>query len=179
MRTVIVLLAAAASMFAQAVPGGPASPNYVRYQPTYDEVKGVLNLTDDQIAQLKQMQQDKMASTQAFYTKMADKQKELNKLLEDNSSDPAKVGQLMLELQQLRKQPPPGGTDVHDKAVAVLNHDQKLKLARMEEAQKMRGAVDQAMQLGLLSPIPAKGGEALPRGAGMRPMTAPKPADAK
>jgi hypothetical protein len=60
--------------------------------------------------------------------------------------------------------------------VAVLNSDQKKKLARMEEAQKMRGAVDQALQLGLLAPLPAAASptRGMPPGA-MRPMTAPKP----
>lgn len=169
MKPLFVLLLFSCALVAQ----GPMQPN-VRYQPTFDEVKSALNLNDDQFAKLKQLQQDKMAATQAFYTKMSDKQKELNALLENNSQDAAKIGQLMLELQQLRKQPPPGAGDLHEKAVEVLTADQKMKLHQLEEAQKMRGAVDQAVQLGLLVP-PANVSNARPTGPGvMHPMGAVK-----
>lgn len=153
MRFTLALLISATGLFAQMqMPGG--IPGGQRYQPNYDDVKATLGLTDEQLAQLKQFQQDKMAATQAFYSKMSDKQKELNQLLEQNSSDAAKIGTLMLELQQLRKQPAPGGMDLHEKAVGILTVPQKMKLERLEEAMKMRNAVDQATQLALLTPPP-------------------------
>jgi hypothetical protein len=74
--------------------------------------------------------------------------------MESGSADPAKVGTLMLELQTLRKQPAPGGSDVHEKAVGILTAEQKMKLAKLEEALKMRNAADQATQLALLTPPP-------------------------
>jgi Spy/CpxP family protein refolding chaperone len=122
--------------------------------PTFDDVKADLGLTDDQLAKLRQLQTDKMTATQAFYSKMSEKQKELNQLLESNSGDAAKIGQAMLDLQQLRKQPPPGAGDIHEKALTVLDASQKAKLEKLEEAQKLRSAVDQALQLGLLNPPP-------------------------
>ncbi len=149
----------------------PGMPGGQRYQPNYDEVKAVLGLTDDQLAKLKQFQQDKMAATQSFYAKMSDKQKELNLLLESNSADPTKIGTLMLELQTLRKQPAPGGSDVHEKAIESLSAEQKMKLGKLEEALKMRNAADQATQLGLLLPPPPA-----PRPAGAGPLgTIPVP----
>jgi Spy/CpxP family protein refolding chaperone len=153
MRLTIALLISATGLFAQMqMPGG--MPGGRGYQPTYDDVKATLGLTDDQLAQLKQLQTDKMAATQAFYGKMSEKQKELNQLLESNSADAAQIGKLMLELQQLRKQPAPGGTDIHEKAVAILSPEQKMKLGKLEDALKMRGAADQATQLALLTPPP-------------------------
>lgn len=151
-------------------------PNMVRYQPTYDDVKATLGLSDEQLSKLKQMQQDKMTATQNFYTKMADKQKELNALLESNSGDATKVGQLMLDLQQLRKQQPPGMGDIHEHAVEVLTADQKRKLERLEEAQKMRASVDQALQLGLLSPPPPPPvtGRPVTQPGNIQPMTSGK-----
>jgi Spy/CpxP family protein refolding chaperone len=174
MRTIVIFVLSTAALCAQGL-GGPASPNYQRYQPTYDDVKSALGLTDDQLNTLKKLQQDKMTATQAFYSKMADKQKELNGLLESNSKDAAKVGELMLELQTLRKQPPPAGTDSHEKAVEVLNADQKQKLKKIEEAQKLRGAVDQALQLALINPPPAPATAGKPGAPGgmMHPMGAP------
>jgi Spy/CpxP family protein refolding chaperone len=171
MRPLLVLVISSVTLLAQA--GGPAAPNYQRYQPTYDDVKSALGLSDEQVASLKKMQQDKMTATQAFYSKMADKQKELNGLLESNTADASKVGQLMLELQQLRKQPPPAGMDIHDRAVAVLNAEQKAKLKRIEDAQKLRAAVDQALQLALINPPPAPPAGAKAPGGMMHPMAAP------
>ena len=153
--------------------GGPMSPNSQKYQPTYDDVKAALGLTDEQVSELKKMQQDKMTATQTFYAKMADKQKELNGLLEANTQDAAKVGQLMLELQQLRKQPPPAGTDIHERALGVLNAEQKQKLKKIEEAQKLRAAVDQSLQLALINPPPPPAGIGKPPAGTMRPMAAP------
>jgi Spy/CpxP family protein refolding chaperone len=154
MRLTLALLISATGMFAQMQMPGGGMPGGQRYQPNYDEVKAVLGLTDEQLAQLKQFQQDKMAATQAFYSKMSDKQKELNQLMESSGSDPAKIGALMLELQTLRKQPAPGGADIHEKAVGILSAEQKTKLGKLEEALKMRNAADQATQLALLTPPP-------------------------
>lgn len=148
MKPLIFVLIAAGTVFGQ-MPGAAAN---VRNQQTYDELRASLGLTDEQLTKLKEMQQEKMTATQAFYGKMADKQKELSAALDASPSDPAKVGQLMLELQQLRKQPPPSGADVHERALALLTADQKEKLAKLEEAQKLRPASDQAVQLALLSP---------------------------
>lgn len=153
MKPLTILLISAAGLLAQMGPmggqmGGP------RYQPTFDDVKATLGLTDDQLAKLRQLQQDKMTATQAFYSKMSDKQKELNQLLESSTADAAKVGQVMLELQQLRKQPPPGAGDIHEKAVAILDASQQAKLEKLQDAMKLRNAVDQAMQLALLNPPP-------------------------
>jgi Spy/CpxP family protein refolding chaperone len=154
MKPLTILFISATGLLAQmgGQMGGPMGGP--RYQPTFDDVKSTLGLTDDQLAKLRQLQQDKMAATQAFYAKMSDKQKELNQLLEANSGDAAKVGQVMLELQQLRKQPPPGAGDIHEKAVAILDAGQKEKLEKLEEAMKMRNAVDQALQLALLNAPP-------------------------
>ena len=154
----LVLTSAAALSFqalsvpalsAQMMPGG--GPGGARYQQSYDDLKAALNLSDEQVTQLKQLQTDKMTATQAFYAKMAEKQKELTAAVDSSSADPATVGKLMLELQQLRKEPPATG-DVHEKAMAVLKPEQRMKLATLEAAQKMRGAVDQATGLGLLTP---------------------------
>ncbi len=173
MRFLIVSFLSGVALMAQS----PAQPSHLRYQPTYDEVKSALGLTEDEISKLKQMQQERQTATQAFYTKMADKQKELNQLLESSSADAAHVGQLMIDLQQLRKQQPPPVTDIHDKAVALLTSEQKEKLARIEDAQKLRGAVDQALQLGLITPLPAPASAPRAPVAGrMQPMGEPAPA---
>ncbi len=154
MRPLVIFLLSSASVFAQAMGGPIPGPNMARYQPTYEDVKAALGLSDQQLSDLKKMQQDKMTATQAFYSKMAEKQKELNGLLESNSTDATKIGQLMLDLQQLRKQPPPSGIDIHEKATGILSAEQKHKLAKVEEAQKLRSAVDQALQLALIEPPP-------------------------
>ena len=178
MRLTIALLISATGMFAQMqMPGGmpgAGMPGGRGYQANYDDVKATLGLTDDQLAQLKQLQQDKMSATQAFYGKMSEKQKELNQLLEANSTDAAQIGKLMLELQQLRKQPAPGGSDIHEKAVGILTPDQKTKLEKLQDAIKMRGAADQATQLALLNAPPPS--PKIAAAGGMQPVVKPDPA---
>jgi Spy/CpxP family protein refolding chaperone len=172
MRFLLIVLISGAALSprvssGQMMPGG-GGPGGARYQQSYDDVKAALNLTDEQVTQLKQLQTDKMSATQAFYAKMADKQKELNAALESSAGDPTTVGRLMLELQQLRKQPPTAG-DVHEKALALLKPEQKEKLAKLEEAQKMRTAVDQATGLALLTPPPPAAPRGMPAGAPAAP----------
>lgn len=131
-----------------------AVPNHIRYTPTYDEVRSDLGLSDAQLNDLRQMQQDRMSASQVFYQKMGDKQKELNSLLENKSTDATRIGQAMLDLQTLRRLPPPAMDDMHDRAVTLLTPQQNAKLKVLEESLALRPAADQAIQLGLLSAPP-------------------------
>jgi Spy/CpxP family protein refolding chaperone len=148
MRIFVLLAAVSGIMLAQ---GGPMMPTLpIHIQSNYDELKSVLNLTDQQITQLKQLQQERTQATQAAYQQIAQKQKALNDLLSSGSTDAMAIGRLEIEIQNTRKQAPPGGASVRDQALAVLTADQKAKLATLQEALKLRTAADQAVGLNLL-----------------------------
>jgi len=167
MKPSIVLFVLAAGMTAQVVVPPPQTvPG--RFQANFDDLKNALGLTDQQVAELQKIQQEKTAATSAYFVKLQEKRKELSQTLESGSPDPTKVGQSLIEIQQMQKQGQPQALDVHDKAVAVLNADQKLKLAKLEEALKARPAVDEAIQVFLLNP-PPPASRPVPGGAGAMP----------
>jgi Spy/CpxP family protein refolding chaperone len=151
-RATIFLLVAGSwlghALFAQVVtsvrPGVP-------YQPGYTELKTALDLTDEQVNQLKRLQQERITASQAVYTQISQKQKQLTDLLTAGSSDAATIGNLNIEIQRLRTQvntQPPAS--IKDQALAVLTPDQKTKLEKLQEALNLRAAADQAAGMNLI-----------------------------
>lgn len=114
------------------------------------ELKTALNLTDDQVAQLRQLQEDRMQASRQNWDQVAQKQRELNDLLNSGTADATAVGNMTLEIRALQKQAPPDEQTYRDKALAVLNPAQKMKLQLLEQALQLRPAVDEALSVNLL-----------------------------
>ena len=147
MRTFCLVLLSAVGLFAQ----GPVNSQVPRYQPNYDALKSVVDLTDEQIAQLRKFQQDRMTASQALYQQIGQKQNVLNQMLEAGSPDATTVGNLTIEISTLRKQTNPGNAaSIHQQALGVLTDDQKSKLQGLQDSLKLREAGDQALSLNLL-----------------------------
>lgn len=142
MKIILLLALAAAGVYGQGMPMLP-------FQPTYNELKDALGLTDDQVAQLKQIQQKKTQDSQAVFQQIGQKQRELNDLLNSAKPDPMAIGTLNIEMQKLRAQAT-APVSSKDAAMAVLKPEQKAKLAKLEEVLKLRQAADQAVSLNLL-----------------------------
>ena len=151
MRTFCLVLFSAVGLFAQV----PVNSQVPRYQPNYEALKSVVNLTDEQIAQLRKFQQDRMTAAQALYQQIGQKQNVLNQMLEAGSSDATTLGNLMIDISILRKQTSPGNSaSIHEQALGVLTDDQKSKLQGLQDSLKLREAGDQALSLNLLEMPP-------------------------
>jgi len=151
----LVVLGAAVAQ----VPPGP---------PPLDELKAYLNLTDSQIQSLQQIRQQAITSQQTVFAQIQSKQQALHDLLEKGTSDALAVGKLMLDIRALQKQIEQAMTASRTQAVNSLTTEQKTKLAALEQAAKLRPAIEQATLLGLLeAPLPGPGG---PGGWGLGPM---------
>jgi len=136
--------------------------------PPVDELKAYLNLTDSQIQSIQQVQQQALSSQQTVFTQIRDKHQALRDLLEKGTSDAAAVGKLILDIRALQKQIEQAMTASRSQAVSFLTADQKTKLAALEQAAKLRPAIEQATRLGLLeAPAPGPG---VPGGLGFGPM---------
>jgi Spy/CpxP family protein refolding chaperone len=122
-------------------------------QANYQALKQALALTDAQTQQLQDLQKNRQEATQAIYQKISDKQRQLNEALASATPDPAAIGQLEIDMSNLRKQIG-AGPSVRDEALAILSDAQKQKLKDLQNAMQLQRAANEAIGLGLISPPP-------------------------
>lgn len=162
MRLLISALLVAGALLAQG--GGPrrafvAGGEFIGPpgQPRLAEIKAYLSLTDSQVQALQQLQKQESDSVRPIFTQMQQKQEALHDAL-SKSKDAASIGQMMLDIEVLRKQIQDINKKSHDQAVISLTADQKNKLAKLEEATKLQSTIHQAVGLSLLDlPVPSEG----------------------
>lgn len=170
MKAIRILLpiAAAAIAFAQPQPpaNGPAAPSF-------DNLKSYLGLSDNTIQTIQQAIQKAGAANQTIVQQIADKHKALDDLLSKGTTDAAAVGKIVLDIEALRKQLNLQNEALTTTVVSFLTADQKTKLKALDDAAKLRPAIEEATMLHLLTPpAGAPGPGAGPRGPGqgMGPM---------
>src|SRR5438128_534403 len=116
-------------------------------QPAYPQLKAYLNLTDAQVQSLIDIQNSRNAAQQAIYKQINDKQIQLNTLLKDGTTDALTVGQLEIDINNLRKQLPVPDGSFRTSALAVLTADQKGKLGALSSALQLQQPAWQAIGL--------------------------------
>jgi len=137
--------AAPAQKAQQAIPFPLPAP------PGFADLKQALGLTDAQLVQLQTLQRSRQAASQAVYQQVAAKQKQINDMLNSPAPDAAALGQLEIDMANLRKQAgamPP----IHDQALAILDDAQRAKLTDLQNAFKLQRAAGEAVGLGLIDP---------------------------
>lgn len=146
----IALILSLCPVLVYAQPSPVAGAN-IRPGPTgLTALKGVLNLTDEQAGQLRELQQERMQTSRQNWDQIAQKQRELNDLLNAGNPDASAIGAMMIQIRSFQKQAPPDEQIYRDKALAVLNPAQKMKLQILEQALQLRPAVDEALSVNLL-----------------------------
>jgi len=120
--------------------------------PVYTQLKAFLNLSDAQVQSLIQIQTNRTAAQQAIYKQINDKQNQLNLLLNQGTSDALSVGQLEIDINNLRKQLPLPNSSFRTSALAVLTPDQTAKLADLVRAMQLQQPAWQAVTLDLIDP---------------------------
>ncbi len=117
------------------------------------DLKGVLNLSDNQVQSLVQLQQQKPPVLQPLVQQMQQDQQKLQQLLGANP-DPAAVGRLVIEMTAISKQVEQVLSNFRQQALNVLGPDQKNQVQSLAEVLRLQLAAHQAVELGLLSPPP-------------------------
>jgi hypothetical protein len=112
-----------------------------------------LGLSDAQTQALQDVQKSRNAANQAIYKQINDKQTAINSLIAAGSSDALQVGQLTLDINNLRKQLLTSGAPFRDQALAVLTPDQKNKLTGLTNALQLQSAAYQAINLNLIDQL--------------------------
>ncbi|MBI4464004.1 MAG: periplasmic heavy metal sensor [Acidobacteria bacterium] len=102
-----------------------------------EAVKKILDLTDQQVQQLIDLRQSNGEKVRGLMTQMRDLEKQRHDLLQSSNPDPAKVGELVLQLRSLQEQVQAAGKSHHEAALAILTETQKQKVAQIQEALKL------------------------------------------
>ena len=148
-------------------PGAGAAPGVAA-------VKTYLGLSDQQVQQLVELRREEQQLLQPIRERIREKAQALRAARQAATPDPTTVGQLMLDLQNLRKEVTAINEGYHAKALAMLDSAQKEKLddlvAAARRAERGRPIVRGATLLNLLS------APETPAGAGrVRPNAAARP----
>ena len=125
-------------------------PPVQNLQPAYAQLKAYLNLTDTQLQNLLSIQASRNNAQQAVYKQIADKQIQLNTLLSQGTTDAVTVGQLEIDINNLRKQLPLPNSSYRTQALAVLAPDQVAKLPALVNALQLQITASQANTLDLI-----------------------------
>ncbi len=149
-RTLAIAIIAASAAVAQRAPH-PAGPE----RSASVELKAYLNLSDSQLQSLESLRQQQDEAARPILEQIAAKHIALGKTLAGNP-DASSVGQAMLDIGAFEKQLEQNATAYRDQARALLNQEQKTKLATLEGASKLAPSIAQAAGLNLLaSPVQA------------------------
>lgn len=121
----------------------------------YTELKAYLGLSDTQLKALLDVQTSQRAAEMAIYKQINEKQQLLNSLLKGPNPDPLHVGQLTVDINNLRHQLPLSGEPYHTDALKILDAAQNAKLATLNQVLLLILPANQAVTLNLLiRPVP-------------------------
>lgn len=140
----LTLIAAAAAQPPGGFGGGAAMPDFTG-------IKTYMNLTDAQLASIRQAGDSARTANQTARQQIAQKQTALNTVIANGSTDAAAIGRAMLEIAALRKTLDANMTKAREQALSFLSADQKTKLKALEDAEKLREEIGQAHALQLLA----------------------------
>lgn len=140
-----------------------------RSTPTFSEVKSYLALSDSQLSSLNAIQNSERSAAQSLHQQIQSKRSALEGTLSTGSNASA-AGQILLDIENLRKQITALNTTYQSQALAVLNDAQKAKLKTLEDARKLVTQIHQAESLNLIAPA---AGEGHGFGRRMGPMAGP------
>jgi LTXXQ motif family protein len=121
------------------------------------DLKAFLGVSDTQLGSIQQIRDTERKELLPLRQTVQAKAQALRDLRKAGSTDATALGQLMIDVQNARKQMVPIQTRAHDQAMSVLTPDQKTKLAQLETGNAnltatQRRALRQAARLGLLTP---------------------------
>jgi Spy/CpxP family protein refolding chaperone len=143
MRTLILAMSLCAFTLMAQPPAdrGPRTP---------EALKTALNLTDQQVTQMQEIQRQRFEASRDLRQQVQAKAKELREAVQSGGSNATAIGQLVLDTQALRKQIQEQDVRFRDQLQAVLDAEQKQKLAELQAAADLMPAVGQARMFGLL-----------------------------
>lgn len=146
-----VVLAFGQEGYSTNMPVLPGEPNPGTPAP-YNELRTLLGLTDAQVQRLQELQTTRRNAEAVIYRQIQERQTSLNTLLSQGSTDAARIGTLMVEINNLRRQLPLSSEPYRRPALEVLTVDQRNKLPLLRDALVLQSPAYQAVSLNLIDP---------------------------
>jgi Spy/CpxP family protein refolding chaperone len=148
-QSIALITLVTAGLLAQTAPTprGPKGP-----PPVPEATKTYLGLSDAQVQSLQQIQQQLGDALRTIHTQIREKQQALGELRRSGSTDATAMGQLLVDIENLQKEVGTTHDSYRTQAQAVLNPDQKTKLAALEAAAQLQPAIHGAAALNLMAP---------------------------
>jgi Spy/CpxP family protein refolding chaperone len=120
--------------------------------PPTDQVKTYLSLSDTQVQSLQAIQQQERTALSSLHQQIAQKESTLEQQVQSGSTDAAALGNLLVDIVNLRKQITQQQSSFRTQAAAVLNQAQQSKLKALQDAANLEPTIRQATALLLLTP---------------------------
>ena len=121
-----------------------------RGEPRGEQLKMFLELTGEQMDQLKGLGQSSRESLMPLLQEMRQKKTQLRDAMEQESPDSAYVGQMIVDLKELREQLKAKRAENRDQALALLTPSQIDALGSLKQAMELGPAAHQAVRMNLL-----------------------------
>ena len=118
--------------------------------PRGEQLKNLLELTDEQIDGLKGLRRSSRESLMSTLQEMRQKRGELRDAMAQEAPDSAHVGQMIVDLKALREQVKAKRAENRDQALALLTAGQIEALDGLKQAMELRLAAHQAVRMNLL-----------------------------
>ena len=151
-RMVLILVAGSLWLAVQTIAQqGPLMPQ--RQPVSSDAIKTILGLTDRQFTELNDLRDAYQKKMQDISTQMRDLERQRREAM-SAGNDPARVGNLALQIQALQKQMEDEGKLYHDNALRTLDGGQRETVEKIEEAVKLAPKAGALAQFGLLESMP-------------------------
>ena len=152
MRLATLLITGALAVSTLAAQPGPRGER--QRGPQVDQIKSYLGLSEEQIQQFQTLRQSFRESVRTIMEETRAKRQQLREELARESPSPTIVGDLTVQLRQVRQQVGEKREEFGEQARALLTEEQKAKLAALEEAKALLPAIREAQGLQLLEGNP-------------------------
>jgi flagellar biosynthesis chaperone FliJ len=132
-----------------------------------DAIKTILDLTERQFTELNDLRDAHQKTLQDISTQLRELERQRREAM-SAGNDPARVGTLALQIQDLQKQIQDENTAYHERALRTLDGSQRETVEKIEEALKLAPKAGALAQYGLLeSMVPQRGFLGNPMGSGI------------
>jgi hypothetical protein len=116
----------------------------------YTLLKAYLQLSDDQLQSLGEIQRQQDGDLQARYQQISNKQEQLRSLLGSGSNDSAQIGQLEIDIVNLRKELSIASRPYRQQSLTILTTDQLKLLPKLVYSLVLKRLASEAVSLHLL-----------------------------
>lgn len=116
-------------------------------------LKRQLNLTDEQVKQIREIRRQQAEQLRPQREKIAEAAKNLRALMQQDNPDPLAVGRLMVDMKKMRQDLARSRDPFNDQVKALLTPEQQQKLEELRKRLEQAPGARRARPMGRLGPL--------------------------